>query len=53
MDPAVAKATEAQYPPVEDLFLIGDVGGWKDVTKTFFGADGTFTKLLEEVQSEK
>jgi sulfate transport system substrate-binding protein len=51
VDPEVAKANEAQYPPVTDLFLIGDLGGWKTVTPTFFGPDGSFTKLLEEVQS--
>lgn len=53
VDPDVAKATQAQYPAVEDLFRIGDVGGWKQVTATFFGPDGTFTKLLEQVQAEK
>jgi sulfate transport system substrate-binding protein len=51
VDPEVAKATEAQYPAVADLFLIGDVGGWDTVTSSFFGPDGTFTKLLEEVQA--
>lgn len=53
VDPDVAKATQAQYPPVQDLFLIGDLGGWKAVTPTFFGPEGRFTKLLEQVQAEK
>jgi sulfate/thiosulfate-binding protein len=53
VDPEVAKATAAEYPPVKDLFLIGDVGGWGTVPTKFFGPDGTFTKLLEEVQAEK
>lgn len=53
VDPDVLKATTAHYPPVEDLFLIGDVGGWQTVTPKFFGADGIFTKLLEQVQAEK
>ncbi len=53
VDPEVAQATAAKYPPVQDLFLIGDVGGWKTVPTKFFGADGIFTKLLEEVQAEK
>lgn len=53
VDPEVAKATQAQYPPVEDLFSISQAGGWKTVTPKFFGADGIFTKLLEEVQAEK
>lgn len=53
VDPGLAKAMDAQYPPVQDLFLIGDLGGWKVITSTFFGPDGEFTKLLEQVQSEK
>lgn len=52
-DAAVAKATEAKYPPVTDLFLIGDVGSWDTVPTKYFGADGIFTKLLEQVQAEK
>lgn len=53
IDTTVAKRTQAQYPPVQDLFLIEDVGGWKTVTSTFFGPNGIFTKLLEQVQAEK
>lgn len=53
VDPEVAVATAAKYPPVQDLFLIGDVGGWKTVPTKFFGADGIFTQLLEEVQAGK
>lgn len=53
VDPEVAKATEAQYPPVQDLFLIGDVGGWDFVTPNYFGDDGIYTKLIEQVQAEK
>jgi sulfate transport system substrate-binding protein len=51
--PEVAKATAGQYPPPQDLFLITDLGGWKTVTPKFFGADGIFTQLLEQVQAEK
>lgn len=42
-----------QYPAVEDLFSIGDVGGWAAVTTKFFGEDGVYTKLIEEVQAGK
>lgn len=53
VDPAVAEETKAQYPEVQDLFKIGDVGGWGKVTTKFFGDDGIYTKLIEEVQTEK
>lgn len=51
--PKVAQATAAQFPAVQDLFRIGDVGGWPQVSKGFFGDDGTSSRLLEEVQKEK
>jgi sulfate/thiosulfate transport system substrate-binding protein len=53
VDPEVAIATKGQYPEVADLFKIGDVGGWSTVTPKFFGDDGIYTKVIEEVQSEK
>ncbi len=53
VDSDVAKATEGQFPPVTDLFLIGDVGGWSNVTTKFFGDDGIYSKLIEEVQAGK
>lgn len=53
VDPEVAAATTAQYPDVQDLFKIGDVGGWSTVTTKFFGEDGIYTKLIEEVQKSK
>jgi ABC-type sulfate transport system substrate-binding protein len=53
VDPDVAKETQAQFPAVSDLFMIGDVGGWSNVTGQFFGETGTYSKLIEEVQKEK
>ena len=53
VDPEVAAATKAQYPAVQDLFKIGDVGGWATVTTKFFGEDGIYTKLIEQVQELK
>ena len=49
-DPEVAKATEANYPPIADLFTIDEFGGWKEATPTFFGDDGIFYKILAQVQ---
>ncbi|MFN8499665.1 MAG: sulfate ABC transporter substrate-binding protein [Anaerolineae bacterium] len=53
VDPAVAKATAAKYPPVQDLFTIEDLGGWKTVTPKLFGDNGLYTKAIEEVQAQK
>lgn len=49
-DPAVAESTAAMYPPIEDLFTIEYFGGWKEATPTFFGEQGIFYKVFEQVQ---
>ena len=49
-DPEVAKATEATYPPVEDLFTIDEFGGWSEATPTFCGEDGLFYQIFAQVQ---
>jgi sulfate/thiosulfate-binding protein len=51
IDPAVLAAK--QYPAVPDLFKIAELGGWDTVTPKFFGADGIYTHLIEQVQKEK
>lgn len=49
-DPGVAEATVDTYPPIEDLFTIEYFGGWKEATPTFFGEQGIFYKVFEQVQ---
>ena len=49
-DPDVAKSTAATYPPIDDLFTIDDFGGWNEATPTFFGEQGVFYKVFEQVQ---
>jgi sulfate/thiosulfate transport system substrate-binding protein len=49
-DPEVAKATEASYPPIADLFTIDEFGGWTEATPTFFGDEGIFYKIFAQVQ---
>jgi sulfate transport system substrate-binding protein len=49
-DETVAKATADKYPPIEDLFTIDYFGGWKEATPAFFGEQGTFYKVFEQVQ---
>ncbi len=52
VDVEVAKATEAQYPPVEDLFTIEYFGGWSEATPKIFGDDGVFTQALLQIQAQ-
>jgi sulfate transport system substrate-binding protein len=49
-DSEVAESTASTYPPIEDLFTIDDFGGWKEATPTFFGEEGIFYKVFEQVQ---
>jgi sulfate/thiosulfate-binding protein len=51
LDPDVAEATKAQYPPVTDLFTITEqFGGWGDASPKFFGDTGIYTQAITEVQ---
>lgn len=50
VDEAIAQESAAQYPPVEDLFTIEQFGGWANVTQPYFGDDGIYSKMLEELQ---
>lgn len=49
-DPEVAKSTADTYPPIADLFTIDEFGGWKEATPAFFGEQGIFYKVFEQVQ---
>ena len=50
IDPEVAKATEAQYPPLKDLWTIQEqFGSWKEATPKFFGDEGIFTKAAADI----
>ncbi len=51
VDPAVVKETGSRYPPVEDLWTIGFLGGWAKVTEDLFGADGAFTQVYETMHA--
>jgi sulfate transport system substrate-binding protein len=44
VNPEVETATAAQFPPVNDLFTIADLGGWDEVGKTVFGPGGAYER---------
>jgi sulfate transport system substrate-binding protein len=52
LDPEVAQATAAQYPPVPDLFTIADFGGWDQAAPEFFGDDGLYTRAIAAIQGQ-
>lgn len=52
VDPEVAAAFEAEYPPVPDLFTIEFFGGWPTVRQEIFGENGIFNQAIQEVQGQ-
>lgn len=51
VDPTVAEEVKAAFPTVDDLFTVQqEFQGWEQVTEPFFGEDGLYIKMLEDVQ---
>ena len=53
VDPAVSQETRTNYPPVEDLWTIDFLGGWKKVGNEIYGPQGVYTRMFAEVQGAK
>jgi sulfate/thiosulfate transport system substrate-binding protein len=53
LDSDIAKEVQAQYPPVEDLWKIDFLGGWKKVEADIYGAQGAYTKAFAELYNNK
>lgn len=53
LDPEVGAATTDQYPPVTDLFTIGEqFGGWAEAGPKYFGESGIYTQAIIAVQEQ-
>jgi sulfate/thiosulfate transport system substrate-binding protein len=49
----VAAEVKDQFPPVQDLWKIDYLGGWKKVTDEIYGPQGIYTKVTEELQKSR
>ncbi|MBF2002721.1 MAG: sulfate ABC transporter substrate-binding protein [Synechococcales cyanobacterium M58_A2018_015] len=49
VDPSVAETYASQFPQVNKLFTVQDMGGWDKVQSEFFDDGATFDKILAEV----
>ena len=49
----VAAEVKAQFPPVQDLWKIDYLGGWKKVTDEIYGPRGIYTRATEELQKSR
>ena len=53
LDAGVSQEVKDQFPPVQDLWKIDFLGGWKKVTEELYGAQGIYTKVIEELQKNR
>jgi sulfate/thiosulfate-binding protein len=53
VDEGVAQEVRAQFPPVQDLWKVDFLGGWKKVTEELYGPQGVYSKAIEEVQKSR
>jgi sulfate transport system substrate-binding protein len=53
IDAAVAGEGKVQHPPVEDLWKIDYLGGWKRVAEEIYGPGGIYTNAIEEIQRSR
>ena len=50
---AVAGEVLAQFPPVQDLWKVDYLGGWKKVTDEIYGPQGVYSKTSDELQKSR
>jgi sulfate transport system substrate-binding protein len=54
VDPATLSGEVlAQFPPVQDLWKVDYLGGWKKVTDEIYGPQGVYSKATEELQKSR
>lgn len=49
VNPESAAASASLYPEVEDLFTVDYFGGWDAVMVDYFGPDGIYTRVIQQV----
>jgi sulfate transport system substrate-binding protein len=50
---AVAAEVLAQFPPVQDLWKVDYLGGWKKVSDEIYGSQGVYSKATDELQKSR
>jgi sulfate/thiosulfate transport system substrate-binding protein len=50
---ALAAETQGQFPPVEDLWKIDYLGGWKRVSSEIYGPEGIYSRISQELQGSR
>jgi sulfate/thiosulfate transport system substrate-binding protein len=50
---AVGADLLAQFPPVQDLWKVDYLGGWKKIAEEIYGPQGVYSKVSEELQRSR
>jgi sulfate/thiosulfate-binding protein len=53
VDESVAKKNASKLPPVQDLWKIDYLGGWKKVSQELYGPEGAFTQVFSELGAKR
>jgi sulfate/thiosulfate transport system substrate-binding protein len=53
VDQTVSQEIKDMYPRIEDLWKIDYLGGWSKVAEEIYGAQGIYTKAIENLQKAK
>jgi sulfate transport system substrate-binding protein len=53
VDPAVAREVASKFPPVQDLWKIDFLGGWKKVGLEIYAAGGVWDKVQQQVAASR
>ncbi|MFY9610342.1 MAG: sulfate ABC transporter substrate-binding protein [Blastocatellia bacterium] len=53
VDPNISAEVQTQFPPVEDLWKIDYLGGWKRVTEEIYGPQGVYSRMTDELRKSQ
>jgi sulfate transport system substrate-binding protein len=53
VDGQVAAEFAPSFAPTQDIWRIGELGGWRRVTQQMFGLDGAYTKAYERLHTRE
>jgi len=51
VDETVATEVQDQFPAVQDLFTIRDLGGWPEAIRTLFAPDGVYERVMASLRA--
>ena len=53
LDQKIAEEVKTQFKPVEDLWKIDYLGGWKKVVEEIYGPQGVYSRIVDELRKSQ